>query len=245
MPFTLYVIPLSHPTVTARLLLEHKSIDYRAVSLLSGFHPALLRLLGFPGVTVPALRVDGERVQGSLQIARFLERHTPDPPLYPSSAGARRAVEDAEQWGADVLQPVPRRLYRWALVRRAELRRDLARRNHLPLAAATAVLMKPLAFWFARRQSGADDATVRRDLEQLPGLLDHADGLIADGVIGPDRRNAAAYQIVPSIRMLLNFAQLDAMLRDRPIADLARAICPEYPGGVADVFPDTWLQRRG
>lgn len=241
MTLTLYVIPLSHPAVSARLMLEHKRIDHRVVSLLSGLHPLLLRAMGFRAGTVPALRADGRRIQGSLQIARFLEQHTPDPPLYPSSADARRAVEEAERWGAEVLQPVPRRLYRWALVRRPELRRDLAQRNHLPLSAVAGVLMKPLAFWFARFRSGADEAAVRRDLEQLPRLLDHADGLIAAGVIGADRRNAATLQIAPSVRVLLNFAQFQDLLRNRPIADLARAICPEYPGAAPDVFPHAWL----
>ena len=69
----LYVIPGSHPSMTARLMLERKGIPYRRVDLMPVISKAALRAVGFPGITVPALKIDGLRVQGSRQIARTLD----------------------------------------------------------------------------------------------------------------------------------------------------------------------------
>ena len=66
-----------------------------------------VRLLGFPGATVPALRIDGRRVQGSLEISRFLDSFVASRPLFPAEPEARRAVEEAERWGEQTLQPIP------------------------------------------------------------------------------------------------------------------------------------------
>ena len=87
----LYSLSLSHPSHAARLMLERKRIAYELVDELPGFHPLQLRLAGFRGGTVPALRIDGRRVQGSRRISRALDELRPDPPLFrpTPSAGAR------------------------------------------------------------------------------------------------------------------------------------------------------------
>src|SRR5262245_43234055 len=95
----LYTIPLSHAAATARLMVEYKGLGHETVEIVSGLHPVWLRLRGFSRTTVPALRADRERVQGTLQIARFLDRHTPEPALFPADPAARREVEQAEAWG--------------------------------------------------------------------------------------------------------------------------------------------------
>ena len=69
----LYVVPGSHPSMSGRLMLEHKRLEYRRVDLLPAIHKPLLRLLGFPGTTVPALRIEGRRIQGTLEISRALD----------------------------------------------------------------------------------------------------------------------------------------------------------------------------
>ena len=60
----LFTIPGSHPGWTARLMLEYKGIDYRRTDLLPVVSWAVLKTLRFPGVTVPAIKIDGRRVQG-------------------------------------------------------------------------------------------------------------------------------------------------------------------------------------
>ena len=88
----LYSMSLSHPSQAARLMLERKGIEHRVVELLPGFHPPQLRAAGFRGGTVPALKLDGRRIQGSLRISRALEQARPDvAPLFPADrrAGGR------------------------------------------------------------------------------------------------------------------------------------------------------------
>jgi glutathione S-transferase len=102
---TLFGLPASHPTLAAELMLRHKGIDYRRIDFFPAVHRGILRALGFPGVTVPAVRLDGAKVQGTGRIALALDALVPDPPLFPADPERRRAVEEAEAWGDEVLQP--------------------------------------------------------------------------------------------------------------------------------------------
>ena len=86
----LYSLSLSHPARASRLMLEFKGIDHEVVDLLPGMHPMQLRAARFRHGTVPALKVDGKRVQGSVPISRFLERLRPQPPLFPTEPAPRR-----------------------------------------------------------------------------------------------------------------------------------------------------------
>ena len=56
---TLFGVAASHPSLAAELMLRHKGVDYRRVDLPTVTHRTLVRLLGYPGKTVPALRIDG------------------------------------------------------------------------------------------------------------------------------------------------------------------------------------------
>ena len=53
---TLYVIPGSHPAMAAQRMLEHKGIDYKRRDLLPVVSRGVLKLMRFPGVTIPSLR---------------------------------------------------------------------------------------------------------------------------------------------------------------------------------------------
>jgi glutathione S-transferase len=86
----LYIIPGSNPSVAAELMLKRKGIDYRRRDLIPAVHIAIVRALGFPGRTVPALTSDGHKVQGSRAIARFLTSSSPSRRCSrPSRGGAR------------------------------------------------------------------------------------------------------------------------------------------------------------
>src|SRR5688572_8973488 len=106
---------LSHPSQAARLMLERKGIDHEIKELFPGGHPAQLRLAGFRAGTVPGLKLDGRRVQGSLNISRALDDVQAEPRLFPADPAQRRAVEQAEAWGEREFQPVPRRMFRWGM----------------------------------------------------------------------------------------------------------------------------------
>jgi glutathione S-transferase len=81
-------------------MLDLKGIDYELVDVLAGTQRMHLRLAGFRHGAVPALKIDGHRVQGSLRISRALDKLRPEPALFPADPERRRAVEDAERWGA-------------------------------------------------------------------------------------------------------------------------------------------------
>ena len=232
----LYALPFSHPSIAARLMLERARIEHEIVNLPMGLHPLFLRKAGFRGGTVPALVLDGRRIQGSLEISRAIEARGPAGILFPVEAEARRRVEGAERWAEAELQPIPRRLFRWALSRDASLRRRVARMARFPLPRLAGALMKPLAARFAR-VSRADDATVKADLERLPVLLGRVDAWIADGTIGGEEPNAADYQIGTAIRAMLAMDDLRPRIEGRPAAELAVRIVPDYPGRLPSVLP--------
>jgi glutathione S-transferase len=237
----LYGIPLSHPTLAARGMVERKGLPYRYVSLLGGMHPPALWALGFRGATVPALRLaDGRRVQGSLEISQALEEIAPSPSLYPADPAQRAAAQEAERWGESVLQPVPRRLIRWGLNHHLSQRRWFAEvATPFPAPAVMGVALTPLVPLFVA-QAGARGPRVRRDLAELPALLDHVDDLIARGVIGGAELGAADFQIGTSLRMLVAMRDVGATLAGRPAQTLARRVLPDYPE-IPAVFPGDWL----
>lgn len=221
---------MSHPVISARLALERKGVEVTERSLLAGAHPLLLLAHGFRGTTVPAVKLDGRRVQGSLAISRALDEHIPDPPLYPADPDARAAVEAAEAWGERELQPVPRRLIRRTLVLSHAQRRWFADTTMpLPAPGLVAVVLAPTARVFAGLVHSSAVSTTA-DLAALDTLLGRVDTLIADGTIGGEQVNAADCQIAPSVRMLLAFEDLqDRVAAHAPAAALARRLVPDYP----------------
>jgi glutathione S-transferase len=224
-------------------MLAFKHRAYRYVELLAGGHPLMLRALGFPGTTVPAITLaDGRRVQGSLAITQALERLVPSPSLYPSRPAARAAVTDAERWGEAVLQPIPRRLIRWGLRQHLSQRQWFAEvASPLPAPRVAGILLTPIVPVFARIAS-ANDLQVRQDVDRLPALLDQIDRLIARRVIGGDQLNAADFQIAPSIRMLLAMTDIGGLVADRPAATLARRVVADYPV-IPAALPADWVRR--
>src|SRR5207253_4946210 len=79
----LYVVHGSHPCAAVARGLELKGMPYRTVELPPPLHAAIQRAR-FGARTVPGLRLDGEKVQGSRAILRRLDELHPDPPLYPA-----------------------------------------------------------------------------------------------------------------------------------------------------------------
>ncbi len=191
---TLYAVYTSHPAHAARLMLEHKGIEHKVVNLVPGTHAAALRALGFRRGTVPALRLDGRRIQGTRAISRALDEAQPEPPLFPADPQERIRVEEAERWGDDVLQPVPRRIGGWVFANRPEMRTRLAREAGLPAPRLLGPAGWPLTWYFARKVGANDTERVRRTVEMLPALLDHVDELARRG---DDRRRAAQRRRLP------------------------------------------------
>jgi glutathione S-transferase len=240
----LYSIPGSHPAAAVRAMLEHKGIPFKRVDLPPVVSRAVMRLR-FPGNRVPALVVDGRKVQGSRNISRELDAIAPDPPLFPADPEQRAAVEEAERWGDEELQQMPRTISWWALKRRkADLGtflEDSGPGARFGMPSRIAVATSGPILQMAVRLNDSTDETVRATLADLGPALDHADGLMAAGVIGGDEPNAADFQIGGSVALLRTFEDVRAAIADRPVSGLAERLYPWYPGRVQGVFPPEWL----
>ena len=240
MGIKLYGTQPSPPSHTVRLELEAKGLDYKPIWLLPGLHPVLLRTRGFRGGTVPAVKLDGRKVQESRAISRALDELKPDPPLFPADPEKRLEVEEAERWGDEVLQDVPRRIVRWLSVHRPETRLMIAREIGVPLPKLAAWINAPTARYMANKVDS--DREIQNAIAAVGEVLDHVDDLIEEGVIGGDPPNAADFQIATSVRALLTVRDLDRATKGRPATDHAMRLVPEFgndfPAGLlpAEVF---------
>jgi glutathione S-transferase len=226
MGIKLYGTKPSPPAHSVRLMLESKGLDYKPIWLLPGLHPILLRTRGFRGGTVPALKIDGRKVQTSLAIARALDDLKPEPPLFPSDPEQRVAVEEAERWADDTLQDVPRRIVRWLSVHRPETRVMVAKEIGVPLPRFAAWINAPSARYMANKVDS--DQEIRNAIAAVGDVLDRVDELIDEGVIGGEPPNAADFQIATSVRALLTVRDLDRATRGRPATDHAMRLVPEF-----------------
>ena len=232
----LFVIPGSHPSWSARLMLERKGIDYTRLDLIAALHRPILRAARFPGVTVPALAIDGRKVQGTRAIAELLDELRPEPPLIPSDPAKRSAVDAAERFGDGTLQPVVRRITWWAIKRDPGAVRTFLKgaRVGLPTPVAAAIA-GPFVNASARYNKAGDDA-VRADLAALPGLLDRIDGWLADGTLDAGSPTVADYQIATSVRLLMCSEELRPGIEGRPAGQHALRMVPDFPGHIGPVL---------
>ena len=244
MSVTLYAIPPSHAAHSARLMLERKGIEHRVVNLVPGTHALAVRALGFPGSTVPALKLEGRRVQGSRQIARALDEARPDPALFPADREERFAVEEAERWGDEDFQDRPRMLTRWLAMHRPEMRVHMATEAGVPVPRVLGPANAPIARYFARKIGADDGERVGALVTAIPAQLDRVDRLIGDGIIGGPEPNAADFQIAPTLRVLMSYEDLAPAFKGRPAGELATRLLPTYPTMVpAGFVPPEWAAR--
>jgi glutathione S-transferase len=234
------------------LMLEHKGIPYRRVDLITGLHSFSVRLRGFPGHptpirrvdgkahrslaamdragTVPALRCASQHIQTNHEIARFLERAWPQPPLFPADPDRRRAVEEAERWGDEVLQMVARRIVLAAALGGLDALHRRGNDGRLgPLLSPTESVRLGAARTAARFLFRASPASERELLAGLPPLLDRVDAWIAAGILDASAPSAADFMIAPSLALLAYRLDLRPQLEARPLGALIERVLPE-PG---------------
>ena len=231
MTATLYGIPASHPVYAATLMLERKGIEYKRIDLPQWFHRPLLRLLRFPGTTVPALVLDGRRIQTTKAIAREIGLAPEDP-----------RVAEIESWCDADFQQLGRRLTYWSLVRHGEAVDGYLEGSRLILPRFMVKPLAPLVIRILARDHKSRDEAVRADLATLPGLLDRIDGWIAEGVLGGAEPNVADYQVATSLALLASHDDLRPLIAARPAGRLVERIAPDYPGRMPPAFPPDWLR---
>jgi glutathione S-transferase len=213
----LYGIPGSHAVRTGELMLEAKGIPFRRVNFPPGTHRVLVRMLGFSGDRVPAVRFeDGRRAQGTRELPRVLDEIRPEPRLVPQDP---RAL-DAERWADEVLQQWARRMVAStgasdpdALAGRGadgRLGALLTRRERPRRVVARMVLV---AF-------RATEAQRREDRERTGEILDRVDAWTEEGVLNGDTLHAADYAVASSLALVEYIDALRPELRRRPSSAL-------------------------
>ncbi len=239
----LYMFTGSAPSMSARLMLEHKGIEHKAKHLMVGPHAFGMLGRGYETMTVPALKLDGRRVQGSREISRALDEFAPQARLFPAEPERRQAVEQAERWGEE-FQDLVRRLVLCAS------RRDPAAFTSIYQHARA--LMRPagrmsrgLTIRLASAGHRATDRAGEEDLAALPSRLDQIDAWIDSGLLDGPELNAADFQIAPNVALLMRFADLAPFVRARPAARLAERVAPDFPGEIGAVLPASWLAPLG
>jgi len=221
-----------------------KGIDFERVDLLP-LSQMLIGPLRYGGVTVPGMRVGGERLVGSRVIMRRLDELAPDPPLLPPPGDPALArVLEAERWGDEVLQSVPRRIIDAAFLRRPDTLESYAGDARLPLPRALLRPAMPLTARLLAIRNKARDENARADLAALPAQLDRIDEWIAEGLLGGEQPNAADLQIGSSLWLLMTIGDVRPLIEGppaRPAAGLVRYFppaCGEIPAGT---LPADWL----
>ncbi len=239
MSVKLYVLPGSHPCAAVEVALRRKGITYKRIDLLPMVQVFAGPLL-YGGSTVPGMRIDGERLVGSRTIMRRLDELAPDPPLLPSDADARQRVLDAERWGDEVFQSVPRRILDAGFLRNPGAMESFAGDAKLPLPRGLMRPMLPLTAKMMARRNHAQDEPVRADLAALPSQLDQIDDWIAEGLLGGEQPNAADLQIGSTIRLLQTIGDVRPLLDGHRATELTRyfpAMVGEIPAGT---LPAEW-----
>lgn len=238
----LYTIPGSHPGVTAQLMLKYKGIEFKRTDLFPVISKLVLRGLGFPSNTVPAIRIEGRKVQGSRTIARELEQVRPEPPLFPADPVRRAAVEEAERFGDEELQHPVRQLIWWALRKDKAPLRSFSEGAKLGIPIGLAVKTAAPIVALSAHFNEASDENVRADLAKLGGLLDRVDELIGAGTIDGDELNAADFQIATTVRLAMTMQDLRPLIEARPAGRHAERVQPKLPGDIPPILPPAWLQ---
>jgi glutathione S-transferase len=237
----LYVIPASHPSIAVQLMLDHKGIAYKRTDLMPVVSKGVLRAVGFPGNTVPALKIDGDKVQGSRQIVRELERLRPEPPLLPADPAKRARVEEAERFGDEELQHPIRQLLWWGFKQDKEPLRSYSEGARIGVPIGLAVKTGGPLIALSARFNEATDENAKAAVAKLPALLDRVDAWIEDGTLCGEQLNAADFQIAPSIGLAMTLDDLRPAIENRPAGALARRVVPNYPGRMPPVLPAEWL----
>jgi glutathione S-transferase len=234
-------MPGSHAATTGQLLFDHKGVPYKRTDLLPVVSWMVLKALRFPDKTVPAAKIDGERVQGTRAIARALESRKPQPPLFPDDVELRRRVEEAERWGDEELQQRIREIFLWSARKDRSGLVGYLEGGKIGMPHALAARTAGPFIALDARSRGATDENVRSAVAALPGMLQRIDAWIEEGVLGGEAPNAADLQIAPSVRLAMSLDDLRPAIEGRPAARLATRIVRHFPGRTPPVLPPEWL----
>src|SRR6202035_5532804 len=167
-------------------------------------------------------------------IMRRLDALAPEPPLLPAlGEPSYEGLLEAERWGDEVLQSVPRRIIDAAFLRCPAAMESYVGDARLPLPRSLLRPAMPLTARLMAIKNRARDESARADLAALPGQLERIDRWIADGLLGGELPNAADLQIGSSVRLLMSIGDVRPLIAQRPAAELTRYF-PPMAGEIPD-----------
>jgi glutathione S-transferase len=245
MKATLYAVPGSHPCVAVEVALTMKGVAFDRVDLPPILSAAVGHLV-YGARTVPGLIIDGgpvgrERISGSREIMRQLDRLVPEPALLPADEPHRAELLAAERWGDEVLQSVTRRITDVLFIRCPAAMESYVGDARLPVPMPLLRPSAPLAARLMARLADADEPRVRRDVLELPEYLERVDAWMQEGLLGGERPNAADLQIGSSLCLLHSVADVRPLLRTHRCDGLRRYFPPQ-PGEIpSGTMPAAWL----
>jgi len=202
-------------------MLEHKGIDFRRVNFPPGPHRVLVRVMGFRGDRVPAVKFeDGRRAQGTRELPRVLDELVPERRLVPDDP---RALE-AERWADDVLQQWARRMVASTGARDPDALTGRGGEGRLgpllsPYDQPRRVIARLVLVAFR-----AGKEQLRDDRERTGEILDQVDAWIADGVLNGDELRSPDFAVAPSLALVEYIVALQPELRRRPLNQLIERV---------------------
>jgi glutathione S-transferase len=217
MTATLYGIPGSHAVKAGELMLEHKGIEFRRRDFPPGLHRVVVRVLGFRGDRVPAVKFDdGSRAQGTRELPRVLDQMVPERPLVPADP---RGLE-AEAWADDVLQQWARRI---AAATGAKNPDALAGRGADGRLGVLLTPIEPARRAIARGVLIAfrvTDDQIQADRDRAGPILDQVDAFIEEGVLNGEELRSPDYAVAASLALAEYVLDLQPELERRPLIAL-------------------------
>jgi glutathione S-transferase len=212
MTATLYAIPGSHAVRTGELMLEHKGIPFRRVNFPPGPHRVLVRVVGFKGDRVPAVKFeDGRRAQGTRQLPRVLDEIVPERRLVPGDA----AGLEAEAWADDVLQQWARRMVAAAGTRDPDALAGRGADGRLGVLLTSHELTRRVTARAVLIVFRASKAQQRDDIERTGEILDRVDSWIDEGVLNGDELRSPDFAVASSLAMVEYILELRPELQRR------------------------------
>jgi glutathione S-transferase len=238
----LYTFPGSNAGLTAELILDHANVAHERVQLRPGLHAASLKARGFPAATVPALYVDGTRLNGSRQIAHLVaDELAPDSQLLPEDAELRSRVLEVERDG-ERLQNAVRRAFYAAATSSSGGVRNLVDANFSDLpglvrTAVTAALIPAARMGHKIRVEQGPSYVAR-----VEELLRLADEYVEAGLLGTDTPNVADFQFAPNVVVLGELeGAFGEIVRAHRVWEPMLRLLPKYPITFTLALPADWL----
>jgi len=217
-------------------MLQFKGISYRRRDLVPRLHRYTLAAMGFPGRTVPALRIGSAQAQSTAEIARILDAAEPGQPLMAVSDDQQaRAIEDAVGWACEVLGPIKEYLFWWGLERDRSAVQDLFDRAQMGIVGPLMRKGLPALLGITFQFDPSTDDEALGVLLAVPATLGRIDDLIDDGVVGNRQANAADFHLAALTRLLMTFDDLRPAIATRPAGRHAARFCPPLEIEIASI----------